>query len=418
MTTDRTTMGAVWQALLLALLAVSLVQGETSRTDRLAAGAAPKPRPAQKAQGGAAAPAEQGLKLYQQDRASLGAQRLLEQASIRFPQRHDVQLALLDSYLVRGNLKAAQALLQRLQPELDSNRRFAFDAIYFLLQDRQPALAEAQWSRVHAQLQARATQSSGPAARKELGEDLFVQGLLAAAAGQKNEAMQLLHQADQHGFPPLDSRQMLSLADTLYELREERLAVPTYLEFLKHWPQDDQARLHLALALQASEELAAAQQQLEHVLRDDPRFPGAHYYLGAVLFDMKRNDEAKVHLDEELKLNPKCYQCMAKLAHLAYLAGDDAGCESWLGKAMALDTEWGETNLVSGMLEIRAGKYVPAIKHLLKVLQQAPDNIQAHYQLQIAYQRIGDPENARVHADAFRKLTQEQKARSIRQDEP
>ena len=35
-----------------------------------------------------------------------------------------------------------------------------------------------------------------------------------------------------HSFPPLDSRQMLVLADTLYELGEARLAVPTYQDYL------------------------------------------------------------------------------------------------------------------------------------------------------------------------------------------
>jgi tetratricopeptide (TPR) repeat protein len=407
---------SAWQRLLFLCLSVGLTASETASAGPQQTTARSAPPAAQVARpGNAQAATELGLKLYRQRRESLEAQRLLDQASVRFPKRHDVHLALLDSYLVRGNAKKATALLQRLEPELASDVRFAFDAIYYLLQYRQAALAQEQWRRVHGQIQARTQQGSGPAAQRNLGEDLFVQGLLAAAAQQKDEAMRLLHLADSHGFPALDSRQILMLADTLYELQEDGLAVPTYQEYLQHWPEDKQARLHLAVSLQACNQPLAAQEQLEHVLRQDPRFPEANYYLGTVLFDQKRKDEAKARLDQELKLNPRCHPCMAKLAHVAYLAGDDQSCESWLRRAAALDPAWAETNLVYGMLEIRAGKHESAIEHLSKVVEQFPDHTQAHFQLAIAYQRGGNAEKALEHANVFKKLSQEQKAQTVGQ---
>ena len=61
---------------------------------------------------------------------------------------------------------------------------------------------------------------------------------------------------------------------------------------------------------------------------------------------------------------------MAKLAHLAYLKGDDRQCESWLAKAAALDPDDVETNLVYGMLENRAGRYDQAIRHLTRVVER------------------------------------------------
>ncbi len=359
--------------------------------------------------------AEQGLKLYRQNRSSLEAQRLLSQASVRFPKRHDVHLALLDSYLACGDVKAASALLQRLTPELASSQRLTFDAIYYLLQHRQLTPAQEQWTRLHEQILARERTAPGSVTTREVGEDLFVQGLLAAAARQKDEAMKLLHMADGHDFPPMDSRQMLILADTLYELREDGLAAPTYREYLQSWPDDRQARLHFAISLEACSQPRLAQEELERVLREDPRFPEASYYLGSVLFNQKRHDEAKALFEQELKLNPRCYQCMAKLAHVAYLGGDDQGCRAWLEKAAALNPTWDETNLVYGMLEIRAGQYESAIQHLTRVVEQLPDHSQAHFQLAVAYQRSGNAEKALEHANIFKKLTaaQEQKALTI-----
>ena len=88
-----------------------------------------------------------GLLLYRQDSASLEAQRLLDKASIMFPKRHDVHLALLDSYLTRGNLTAATSLLRRLRPELDASDRLALDAIYCLLRHGRLPLASEHWQR-------------------------------------------------------------------------------------------------------------------------------------------------------------------------------------------------------------------------------------------------------------------------------
>jgi lipopolysaccharide biosynthesis regulator YciM len=104
---------------------------------------------------------------------------------------------------------------------------------------------------------------------------------------------------------------------------------------------------------------------------------------------------------------------MAKLAHVAYLNADDRQCESWLARAAALDPDYFETNLVSGMLENRTGRYEQAIQHLSRVVQRSPGYAKAQYQLALAYQRSGDAQKAREHLEIYDKLVQEHKARTI-----
>ena len=104
---------------------------------------------------------------------------------------------------------------------------------------------------------------------------------------------------------------------------------------------------------------------------------------------------------------------MSKLAHLAYLRGDAAACESWLAKARALDPDGPETNLVSGMLAIRAGRYDDAVQDLTGVVARAPGSLRAQYQLSIAYQRSGDAAKAREHRQLYERLIQEEKARTL-----
>jgi Flp pilus assembly protein TadD len=132
-----------------------------------------------------------------------------------------------------------------------------------------------------------------------------------------------------------------------------------------------------------------------------------------VLFDQKRVEEARTHLERELAADPRCSDCLAKLAHIAYLKGDDRQCESWLAKAAALDPNDLEANLVRGMLANRAGRYDQAIVHLTRVVEASPAYAKAQYQLAIAYQRSGNAEKAREHQEIYNRLIQEEKARTI-----
>ncbi len=364
---------------------------------------------------------ELGLRLYAQDNASPEARRLLDAAARRFPKRHDVQLALLDSYLAARDSASATALLGRLEPELDTDERFALDASYCLLGRGRLDEARTQWSRVARRVQESLRDASSktltPAddqkLKRRVAEVLFVQGLLTARLGKKDEALRLLRQADGYGFPPLDSPLMTVAADCLYGLEQYGLAAQAYREVVAHAPSNTEARLRLGGALYSSGELDAARKEFEAVVRQDPDYPLADYSLGVVLLDQKRTAEAKTHLERELAHDPRCFRCMAKLGYLAYLKGDDRACGSWLQKAAAIAPDDPETLLYSGMLENRAGRYDQAVQHLTRLVEQSPTSIRGQYQLAIAYQRSGDAEKARQHQEIHDRLIQAQKARTI-----
>ena len=340
-------------------------------------------------------------------------------APVRSPRRHEGDLALLDKHLAAGDLAAAAALVRRLEPELDADERFALDTAYCFIKHRRFPEARAQWNRVARRVQESLRTASGPTAapapdlQARVAEALFVQGLLTARDGPKDEALRLLRQADGYGFPPLDSPLMVLAADCLYELQESGLATQAYEEVLKHAPKNVEARLRLGICLYSSGQLGAASKELEQVLRQAPDTPQAHYHLGAVLFEQKRSDEAEAHLKLELSRDARCFACMAKLAHIAYLSGHDRECESWLAKAAALDATYLETNLVLGMLENRTDRYDQAIGHLSRVVEQSPGYIKAQYQLALAFQRSGNALKAREHLEIYNRLIQEQKAKSI-----
>jgi tetratricopeptide (TPR) repeat protein len=359
---------------------------------------------------------ELGLLVFQRDKASLEAQGLLDAASRRFPHRHDVHLSLLESYLLQENAPAVTALLARVQGELDSSERFAFDVIYCLLQHRQYPLAQAQWQRIDARAQKDAPPGSPLALAPDTtlapgaAEAQFVQGLLAAVAGRKEEALRLFHRADTRGFPPHDSPLLFMVADSFYWLKEYGLAAGTYGAAVQRFPGNVPARLRLGASLYWTSQLPQARKELERVLRESPRQLEANYYLGRVLFALKRADEARVSFERELALDPGCGRCMSMMAHLAYMAGDDREAESWLEKAVARGAASPETDLVHGMIANRAGKYDVAIRHLSRAVEQAPQSAQAQFQLATAYQRSGDAEKALEHFALYRRLAAQENA--------
>ncbi len=335
------------------------------------------------------------------------------------PRPHQAELKQLESDLAAGDFTKAGALLGRLQPDIDADERFALDTMYVLIPGRAFSEAREQWNRLAPRLQEglRAGPTTSPSAeearQRRAAEALFVQGLLTARLGDKKEALRFLQKADGYGFPPLDSPLMVLAADCLFELKEHALAARAYQEVVSRAPGNLAARLRLGTSLYSSGKLGAAEKELEEVLRRAPDQPQASFYLGAVLFEQKRTGEARGRLERELKLDPRCYGCMAKLAHVAYLDGDDAQCASWLGKAAALEPDYVETNLVTGMLASRQGRYEQAIRSLSRVVEQAPDYAQAQYQLALAYRRSGDAAKAKEHTEIYDRLVQEQKARSL-----
>lgn len=299
-------------------------------------------------------------------------------------------------------------------PSSEEDERASLDSIYSLLSSRRFDEAKAEWNRLIPRLQANLGRPGTEAERRRrVGEAQFVQGLLAARFGTRDEALGLLRQADGNGFPPLDSPLMAVAADALLELREPALAAQAYAEVLKRTPGAAAVRTRRGAALFSAGKLADAEGELERVAREAPATPQSAYWLGAVRFEQKRMDEAKALLERELARDPQCTGCLAKLAHAAYLAGEDQRCEALLARAASLDPSHVEANLVAGMLANRAGRYEEAIEYLTRVVGQAEGSARAHYQLSLAYRRSGRPEKAREHQELYDRIVQEQKAKAL-----
>jgi tetratricopeptide (TPR) repeat protein len=249
--------------------------------------------------------------------------------------------------------------------------------------------------------------------QRRAAEALFVQGLLGARTGAKEAALRDLRQADGYGFPPLDSPLMRLAADCLAELQEHALAAQAYREYVARAPADTSARLRLGAALLLSGQVRDAEKELARALAEAPESPQAHYWMGALRLEQKRYPEARAELQRALALDPACVDCMAHLAHTAYLDNDLALCGSLLAGAEAIDPAHAQANLVAGMLANRTGRYEAAILHLTRVVEKAPGSARAQFQLAFAYRRSGNAAKAREHQAIYDRLLQEQRASAL-----
>jgi len=326
--------------------------------------------------------------LYQKDNASREAQQLLESVQDRFPEDSELSLRLLHSYLSSQDTKRTAALIERLKPRMETDSRLAFNVIYTLIPFGKLGLARSLTEHTSDLLQ---------------GEILFISGLQAVQAGQKQQALELFGRATSHQFPPAGSRHQINLAESYFALREFPLAGRAYEDFLARFP-DDRYRFRLGLCYIAIGQHAKAYEQFKLALTAKPLPPEINYYLGATLIELKRGEEARPFLETEMKMNPSSFRALTKLAYLDYLKGENENCRQRLDQSAKLDADWFETHLVQGMLLARRGDYPQALRSLETALQKEPGFWKIHFQLSQVYQRLGNEEKAKEYLASYNRL--------------
>ncbi len=359
-----------------------------------------------------------GLLLYQQNPASLEAQGLMESVLDQFPSNPDLLLRLTDSYLASNKASKVPPLLERTRQVRPADRRLAFNIVYILVRYAQLDDARRELDAIYASLRTAESDTAKPDPKLALesGEVSFIRGLISATAGQKEEAMRRFQEADRNDFPPPDSPQMKMLAEALFRFEEYSLAAQAYQVYLAHFPQDLDARFRMSVCYFSSTAFERARKELERVYEKAPDMPDVHYYMGLVALETKNLEEARRQFEAELKISPASNQAMTEIAYLEYAQGDNGKCLRWLEKAIALDSDWPETNFVYGLLYNRLGNYDLAVKSLEKAVQGNPNHIKAQLQLSIAYRRIGNEAKAKEHADIYNKLLEAHKERTLGED--
>jgi tetratricopeptide (TPR) repeat protein len=159
--------------------------------------------------------------------------------------------------------------------------------------------------------------------------------------------------------------------------------------------------------------MGEAADPLLRALELDPQHGAAFLPLGLVLNHESRYDEARTYLAKHLRSQPEDLEALAALAESEERLGDLEAAEERAQGVVAKDPNHATANLVLGMLHMRQGRFAEAREVLekaalvkaaeKKAVTASSASAKAHYQLSLAYARLGDSESAERHLELYRK---------------
>jgi Tfp pilus assembly protein PilF len=128
--------------------------------------------------------------------------------------------------------------------------------------------------------------------------------------------------------------------------------------------------------------MEAAEEVLRKALEIDPNLAKTHFFLGTALKALGRYDEAVGHLRKAAALYPRDRVVLNQLGRVLFLMRD----------------------------------YRDAVVELQRVLAIDPEDLQAHYNLMLAYQGLGDTQKAEAERLLYERFKADESAQAITGD--
>ena len=167
----------------------------------------------------------------------------------------------------------------------------------------------------------------------------------------------------------------------------------------------------LGVALMEGGDMPAAIESLQQADRLEPERPLTLMALGLAENNRKQYTDAKRALLHALDLEPENIDALAALAEAEAGLGDLAPAEDHARGALRRAVAHPTANLVMGIVLMKRERYAEAREALDKAIAANPDSPAAHYQLSLAYARLGDEANAKRHVELYQQKLREAEER-------
>jgi len=254
-----------------------------------------------------------------------------------------------------------------------------------------------------------------------------------AGKGQCEEALPLLKKLTVRSTEKqLRYRALMATVRCGMSQKEDRITVNALLDLKKDFPEDPQvlymtSQIFLEIAERASQELAsvapesyqARELQAEtfesqekwteaiavyrKILEENPKLRGIHYRIGRAMLSQPESptsgEDAKKEFAQEIEIDPVNAAAEFWLGELARREGNWGEAILHFGNAAKINPKFPDAVLSLGTAMNSAAKYADAIPQLEKYIKSVPEDPAGHYQLGIAYARMGRRE------DSIREMT-------------
>lgn len=185
---------------------------------------------------------------------------------------------------------------------------------------------------------------------------LVLLGVILAVEGDNAAALAAVRQAVQLAPEKFDAQ--FALGRALYGAGDLTNAVLAFRKAVALQPQHPEARFFLATTLEAAGEYGPARNAYIELIRLRPDSAEGHLGLGVLLTKLE--------------------------------GGKSSAAIEELSKAVALRADLYEARVALGKALIKAGRAAEAVSHLKTAASLAPGNPESHYQLALAYRRLGN----------------------------
>ena len=176
-------------------------------------------------------------------------------------------------------------------------------------------------------------------------------------------------------------------------------------------PKNFDAQLALGRALFGTGNLAGAATVFRNAIALRPKNTTARFFLATSLESAGDYDRALAEYRELLAIDSQSAEGHLGLGVLLVKLGGDKineGIEA-LARAIALNPVLYEARITIGRALVQQGRPAEAVEHLQRAVELAPKNPEPHYQLALAYRRLGKTQEAAAEEAIIQKLHAERR---------
>jgi len=192
-----------------------------------------------------------------------------------------------------------------------------------------------------------------------------------------------------HGDPKVDAE-----ASYWLERTYQALAAESYAQLETSYPDSWRTHQLRAESFALRQDHDAAVKEYQAALPLAPKEAELHESLGEFYLDNRSDDEARKELETAEALDPSRTKTLYLLGRLYVLGDKNENAVQLLHRALQLQPNLNEANSLLGTAYVRMGKFAEAVPPLEKAASlDHMGNI--HYQLYLAYHKLGDEDRAR-----------------------